>query len=107
MEIFSWDVEKDDWGEVLIEYEKYAFFEFNESMTFLDFTTNKTKTSYVLKDSEYSEEYNHYSYKATSHGGLEAVLILDLKSEEPNIRLVVDSGDQMTLLIRYTCKSWF
>ena len=108
MEIFSWDEDKDEWGDALLDYEKYAFFEFNKDMTFLDFTTDKTKTSYVLKDSEYSEEYDHYSYKATSEGGLESVLILDLKSEDPNIRLVIDSGDEMTLLIRYKCKYyWF
>ena len=107
MEIFSWDEDKDEWGEALLDYEKYAFFEFNKDMTFLDFTTNNTKTSYVLKDSEYIEEYDHYSYKATSSGGLQSVLILDLKAEKPNIRFI-NSFDDMTLLIRYKCKYyWF
>ena len=107
IEVFAWDEDKDDWGDVLDEYEKYAFFEFNEEMTFLEFTTNKTKTSYILTEEEYSEEYDYYFYKATSDGGFEAVLILDLKSDTPNIRLVIDS-DEMALLIRYTSKYyWF
>ena len=107
IEVFAWDEDKDDWGDVLDEYEKYAFFEFNEEMTFLEFTTNKTKTSYILTEEEYSEEYDYYFYKATSDGGFEAVLILDLKSDTPNIRLVIDS-DEMALLIRYKSKYyWF
>ena len=107
IEVFPWDEDKYDWGEVLAEYEKYAFFEFNEEMTFLEFTTNKTKTSYILTEEEYSEEYDYYFYKATSDGGFEAVLILDLKSDTPNIRLVIDS-DEMALLIRYKSKYyWF
>lgn len=107
MEIFPWDEDEDEWGEVLAGYEKYAFFEFNEDMTFLEFTTTKTKTSYILTNYEYSEKYDHYSYEATSDGGLESVLILDLKSETPNIRLLIDN-DEMTLLIRYESKYyWF
>ena len=107
IEVFAWDEDKDDWGDVLDEYEKYAFFEFNEEITFLEFTTNKTKTSYILTEEEYSEEYDYYFYKATSDGGFEAVLILDLKSDTPNIRLVIDS-DEMALLIRYKSKYyWF
>jgi hypothetical protein len=107
IEVFAWNEDKDDWGDVLDEYAQYAFFEFNEEMTFLEFTTNKTKTSYILTEEEYSEEYDHYSYNATSDGGFEALLILDLKLDTPNIRLVVDS-DEMALLIRYTSKHhWF
>ncbi len=107
IEVFAWNEDKDDWGDVLDEYAQYAFFEFNEEMTFLEFTTNKTKTSYILTEEEYIEEYDHYSYNATSDGGFEALLILDLKLDTPNIRLVVDS-DEMALLIRYTSKHhWF
>ena len=107
IEIFPWDEDQEDWGEALGEIEKYAFFEFNEEMTFLEFTTNKTKTSYILTNEEYSEKHDHYSYDATSDGGLESVLILDLKSETPNIRLMIDS-DEMALLIRYKSKYyWF
>lgn len=107
IEIFPWDEDQDAWGEEIVEYEKYAFFEFNEEMTFLEFTTNKTQISYILTNAEYSEEYDHYSYNATSDGGVEYVLILDLKSDTPNIRLLIDS-DEMTLLIRYESKHyWF
>jgi hypothetical protein len=107
IEIYSWDEEKDEWGEIIVEDDQFSFFEFNEEMTFLEFTTNKTKTSYILTNEEYSEKHDHYSYDATSDGGLEAVLILDLKSDIPNIRLVIDS-DEMALLIKYKSKYyWF
>ena len=107
MEIFPWDEDQNEWGEEIVEYEKYAFFEFNEEMTFLEFTTNKTQTSYILTNAEYSQEYDYYSYNATSDGGFESVLILDLKSDTPNIRLLIDS-DEMTFLIRYESKHyWF
>ena len=107
IEIYSWDEEKDEWGEIIVEDDQFSFFEFNEEMTFLEFTTNKTKTSYILTNEEYSEKHDHYSYDATSDGGLEAVLILDLKSDMPNIRLVIDS-DEMALLIKYKSKYyWF
>ena len=110
MEIFPWDEDKEDWGEVLLEDETYAFFEFNEDLNFLEFTTNKTKTSYILTEEEYSEEYDYYFYKATSDGGVESVLILDLKSDRPNIRLLVDIDvdNYKKLLVRYESKHyWF
>ena len=107
IEIYSWDDEKDAWGEIIVEDDQFSFFEFNEEMTFLNFTTIKEKTSYFLTDSEYSEEHEHFSYEVTSDSGYESTLIVDLKSDLPNIRLVIDVEDS-TLLIRYTVKNyWF
>ena len=107
IEIYSWDEEKDEWGEIIVEDDQFSFFEFNEEMTFLNFTTIKEKTSYFLTDSEYSEEYEHFSYEVTSDSGYEFTLIVDLKSDLPNIRLVIDVEDS-NLLIRYTVKNyWF
>ena len=107
IEIYSWDEEKDEWGEIIVEDDQFSFFEFNEEMTFLNFTTIKEKTSYFLTDSEYSEEHEHFSYEVTSDSGYESTLIVDLKSDLPNIRLVIDVEDS-NLLIRYTVKNyWF
>jgi hypothetical protein len=107
IEIYSWDDEKDAWGEIIVEDDQFSFFEFNEEMTFLNFTTIKEKTSYFLTDSEYSEEHEHFSYEVTSDSGYESTLIVDLKSDLPNIRLVIDVEDS-NLLIRYTVKNyWF
>lgn len=107
IDIYLWDEEKDDWGEVIVEEDHYSFFEFNEGMTFLKFTTNKTKTSYYLTNSDYSEEHEHFSYEATSDGGYESTLIVDLNQDSPNIRLVMEL-DKSTLLFRYTVKHyWF
>ena len=106
MEIYFWDEEKDEWGEVIVEKDHYSFFEFNEDMTFLEFTSNKAKTSYFLTNSDYSEEHEHFSYEATSDGGYESTLIVDLKSDLPNIRLVMEL-DKSTLLIRYTVKHYW
>ena len=107
IEIYSWDDEKYAWGEIIVEDDQFSFFEFNEEMTFLNFTTIKEKTSYFLTDSEYSEEHEHFSYEVTSDSGYESTLIVDLKSDLPNIRLVIDVKDS-NLLIRYTVKNyWF
>ena len=107
IEIYSWDDEKDAWGEIIVEDDQFSFFEFNEEMTFLNFTTIKEKTSFFLTDSEYSEEHEHFSYEVTSDSGYESTLIVDLKSDLPNIRLVIDVEDS-NLLIRYTVKNyWF
>ena len=107
IEIYSWDEEKDVWGEIIVEDDLFSFFEFNEEMTFLEFTSDKTKTSYFLTNSDYSEEHKHFSYEATSDAGYKSTLIVDLKSDLPNIRLVMEL-DKSNLLIRYTVKhNWF
>jgi hypothetical protein len=107
IEIYSWDEEKDVWGEIIVEDDLFSFFEFNEEMTFLEFTSDKTKTSYFLTNSDYSEEHEHFSYEATSDAGYKSTLIVDLKSDLPNIRLVMEL-DKSNLLIRYTVKhNWF
>ena len=70
-------------------------------------TKSKAPEKKIFTDSEYSEEYEHFSYEVTSDSGYESTLIVDLKSDLPNIRLVIDVEDS-NLLIRYTVKNyWF
>tara|TARA_B100000902_G_scaffold399848_1_gene472987 strand:+ start:7614 stop:7997 length:384 start_codon:yes stop_codon:yes gene_type:complete len=107
IELFSWDESEDSWSESLADLEKFSFFEFNEDITFLEFTTNKTKTYYSLSNEEYSSEYDHYSYDAQSDNGYEYMLIIDLKNKDnPNIRLVGEF-DEDIMLIRYEVKYWW
>ena len=106
IEAYVWDEEKNEWGDLFFEEEKYVFFEFNEEFTSLEFTSFDTKSTYLLTNPEYSEAYGHYSYEATSDRGYETSYIIDLKSDTPNIRVIMKLKDS-TLLIRYTVKSWF
>ena len=107
IELFSWDESEDSWSDPLANLEKFSFFEFNEDITFLEFTTNKTKTYYSLTNEEYSREHDHYSYDAQSDAGYDYMLIIDLKNKNnPNIRLVGEF-DEDIMLIRYEVKHWW
>ena len=105
-DLYMWDDNNNEWGDVVSEYENYTFLEFNEESTFMTLTSFGTKTSYFLTNPEYDEELDHYTYDATSDSGYETTLIVDLKAEEPNIRFIMDI-EESTILVRHKVKTWF
>ena len=105
-DLYMWDDNNNEWGDVVTEYENYTFLEFNEEFTFMTLTTFGDKTSYFLSNPEYDEELDHHTYDATSDSGYETTLIVDIKAEKPNIRFIIDI-EESTILVRHKVKTWF
>ena len=105
-DLYMWDDNNNEWGDVFSEYENYTFLEFNEESTFMTLTSFGTKTSYFLTNPEYDEELDHHTYDATSDSGYEIKLIVDIKAEKPNIRFIMDI-EESTILVRHKVKTWF
>jgi len=103
-DLYMWDDNNNEWGDVVSEYENYTFLEFNEESTFMTLTSFGTKTSYFLTNPEYDEELDHHTYNATSDSGYETRLIVDIKAEDPNIRFIMDI-EESTILVRHQVKS--
>jgi len=106
MAMYLWNQETQEYSSAFYEDKKYAFFEFNKDMTFLRFTTNKVKTSYILSDKEYDKDRDQYTFNAVSDSGYELIMILTLKSKQANIRYVMELKDEI-LLLEYTLKYYW
>ena len=107
IEMYQWDDKNNEWGlDPIYEGEQYTFLEFDKEFTSMTLTSFETKTFYKLSNLKYHDEYDHYTYDAISDGGYESTLVVDLKSELPNVRFVFDSK-KTTFLVRHTAKNWF
>jgi len=104
--MYLWNQETQEYSSAIYEEEKYAFFEFNKEMTFMRFTTNKVKTSYILSDLKYDKDTEQYTFNAISDSGYEVIMILTLKAKQANIRYVMELDEQI-LLLEYTLKYYW
>ena len=76
-------------------------------MTFLNLTTTTGKFSYILSDGEVDEINDQYTYNMVNKEGTEILLIMDIKSDTPNIRLLLSNNETSLLLRRMIKHVWF
>ena len=101
-----------DWNEATQNYEdncrgydEASLFVMNESETMFTHTTENIKSTYYVKEREYDEENDVWTYNVTSDVGNEYYYIFDPNNKE--IRVVIVDDDEDITLLRFYVKAIF
>ena len=103
-EYCPWD---DDLGDFVDchGYDEASLFVMNESETMFTHTTENIKSTYYVKEREYDEENDVWTYNVTSDVGNEYYYIFDPNNKE--IRVVIVDDDEDITLLRFYVKAIF
>lgn len=81
-----------------------SLFVFNDDVTMITHTTESGKTVYYIKDSEYDEEDNSFTFDVTSENGNDYIFFVFPDDEQIAVYFV-DEGD--TYVVLFEIKSIF
>ena len=103
-EYCPWDDRLEDFGDCH-GYDEASLFVMNESETMFTHTTETVKTTYYVKEKEYDEDLEVWTYYVTSDVGNEYIYIFDPNNKEIRV-VMIDDDDEITML-RFYVKAIF
>lgn len=103
-EYCDWNDELNAFESDCVGYDEASLFEMNESETMFTHTTESIKSTYYVKEKEYDEENEVWTYDVVSDAGNKYYYIFDPKNKE--IRVLSENDDYNTL-IRFSVKAIF
>ena len=103
-EYCNWNEKLGDYETECRGYEESSLFVMNANKTLFTHTTEKMKSTYYVKRTEYREDYNVTLYYVVSDVGNEYVYIFDPDNKE--IRCLAEADDYDTM-IRFYVKAIF
>ena len=103
-EYCNWNEKLGDYETECRGYEESSLFVMNANKTLFTHTTEKMKSTYYVKKTEYREDYNVTLYYVVSDVGNEYVYIFDPDNKE--IRCLAEADDYDTM-IRFYVKAIF
>ena len=103
-EYCNWNEKLGDYETECRGYEDSSLFVMNANKTLFTHTTEKMKSTYYVKKTEYREDYNVTLYYVVSDVGNEYVYIFDPDNKE--IRCLAEADDYDTM-IRFYVKAIF
>lgn len=104
-EYCEWNDQIKDFESDCNGYEDVSLFVMNESETLFTHTTETIKSTYYVKEKEYDNVNEVFTYTVTSDVGNEYYYIFDLKDKEVRAVFVNDEGK--TMLLRFLVKAIF
>lgn len=104
-DFYNWDnntetfVFVDDAG-----YDESSLFEINEAETMFTHTTPTMTSAYYIREKEYDEDLNVYTYSVKSDVGNSYTYFFDIKNEQ--VRALVDNDDETYMVVFSVKKIW-
>lgn len=103
-EYCAWDDDLETYSSDCDGYEEASLFVMNENETMFTHTTESTKSTYYVKERNYDEKNEVWTYDVVSDVGNKYYYIFDPKNNE--IRVLAEKDDYNTM-IRFMVKSIF
>ena len=104
-DFYNWDNNTESF--VFVEdagYDENSLFELNKAETMFTHTTPTLQSAYYIREKEYDEELEVYTFEVKSDVGNNYTYFFDLKNEQ--IRILIDDEEETILVVFTVKKIW-
>lgn len=85
-------------------YDESSLFEINQAETMFSHTTPTMTSAYYIREKEYDEELEVYTYQVKSDVGNSYTYFFDIKNEQ--VRALIDNDDEAIMVVFTVKKIW-